>query len=118
MWLVLFKTLEGVSCYGDEPDVPEILPDPRVEKYNFNIDEKYGEFFEKDFIEPVDKLCDALMDFSEADYLGAGKCAKLREWLEGRLVRDMPEFLKPIYEKMFEFTSKAIEYNTGIVIQL
>lgn len=118
MWLVLFKTLEGIPYYGDEPDVPKILPDPRVEMYNFNIDEKHYESFEEDFVEPVDKLCDALLDFSEADYLGTRKCAKLREWLEERLVRDVPEFLKPIYEKMFEFTSKAIEYDTGIIIQL
>ncbi len=118
MWLVLFKTLESIPCYGDEPDVPEVLPDPRVEIYNFNIDEKYYEFFEEDFVEPVDKLCEALMDFSEADYLGAEKCVKLREWLGERLVRDVPKFLKPIYEKIFEFASKAIEYDTGIIIQL
>lgn len=118
MWFVLFKTLEGVPYYGDEPDVPEPLPDPRVEIYNFDIGKEYLGYFKQDFINPVDERLNALMDYTDVDYLNTEKCIKLEFWLKERLTRDLPEALNPIYEKLLEYASHAVELKTGVIVQL
>ena len=54
-----------------------------------------------------------------AEVLAINKaCKKLKSWLEERLQRDVSETLKPIYEKLLEFSSRAIELNTGVEIEL
>ena len=118
MWFVLFKTLEGVPYYGDEPDVPEPLPDPRVELYDFDIPREYWDFVENDFISPAYNLCHALFGFYDVDYLNTEQCNKLKSWLEERLTRDVPDYLKPIYEKLLEYTSRVVELKTGVIVQL
>lgn len=118
MWIALFKTLEGLPRYGNGPDIPEPLPDPRVEMYNFDISREHWDYVEQDFISPVYHLCDALLDFYDADYLNAEQCAKLKSWLEGRLTRDVPGYLSSIYEKLLEYTIQAVELNTGIMVEL
>ncbi|MDY6283870.1 MAG: hypothetical protein SPL19_09775 [Fibrobacter sp.] len=67
MWVILFKTLEGVDYYGDRPDALED-DDPRGEFYGFDIDRQYWNNLEADFIDPVDALCGTLL-FSSTENL-------------------------------------------------
>lgn len=117
MWFALFKTLENMPSYGPRPDLPP-LSDTRVERFYFRLAREYHDLFEMEFINPVDNLCGALMDLDESDFLDAGQCALLKPWLEERLKGDViPEF-RPVYEKLLEFATRAIELNTGVVVEL
>lgn len=120
MWFVLFKTLEGVPYYGDEPDVPEPLPDPRVEKYDFDFGANLEIWhqFKDDFVNPVNDLCGSLLDFGDCDYFDVEKCAKLKKWLEGRLAENVPDSFRPAYEKLLDYSSRAIVLKTGILVQV
>ncbi len=117
MWLALFKTLENMPSYGPVPTLPP-LPDERIEKFDFRLAKEMEELFEMEFINPVDNLCNALLDLDEFDFLDVGQCALLKPWLEERLKGNViPEF-RSIYEKLLEFATRAIELNTGVVVEL
>lgn len=117
MWFVLFLDLNNLEYYGYMPKIPKDR-EGRVEIYRFDIPREYWDCFEKDFINPVDGQLDALIDIGDVDFLNVDKCKKLKGWLEKRLQRDVPETFKPIYEKLLEFSSRAIELNTGVEIEL
>lgn len=120
MWFVLFKTLEGIPYYGGEPDVPELLPDPRVEKYDFDFGTNLATWrhFKDDFVIPVNGSCGSLLDLGDYDYFDIEKCAKLRSWLEKRLAADVPDSFKPAYEKLLDYASQAIALKTGVLVQV
>ncbi len=120
MWFVLFKTLEGIPYYGDEPDVPEPLPDPRVEKYDFDFSTNLEIWhqFKNDFVNPVNDSCGSLLDFGDCDYFDFEKCIKLKDWLEKRLAVDVPDTFKPAYENLLDYASQAIVLKTGVIVQV
>ncbi|MDD7298176.1 hypothetical protein SAMN05720469_102172 [Fibrobacter intestinalis] len=116
MWVILFKTLEGVDYYGDRPDAPED-GDPRAEFYDFDINREYWNILETDFINPVNDLCGSLLDFDEDDFFCVEQCVKLKTWIEKRFQQETCPALKPVYEKILEYAIKAIDLGTGIIIQ-
>ncbi|WP_288801157.1 hypothetical protein [uncultured Fibrobacter sp.] len=116
MWLILFKTLEGVPYYGDRPDAID-NGDARIETYDFSIGQEYEDLLEEDFINPMYNLCGSLVDIDESDFFDVEKCAMLVNWLENRFRQEVHPVLKPVYEKILEYAQKAIEYGTGIIIQ-
>ena len=117
MWFVLFLDLNNLEYYGYMPEIPKDR-DGRVEIYRFDVAREDWDLLLDDFIAPVCNLCNALIDIGDVDFLNADKCKKLKSWLEERLQRDVSETLKPIYEKLLEFSSRAIELNTGVEIEL
>ena len=117
MWFVLFLDLNNLEYYGYMPKIPKDR-EGRVEIYRFDVTREHWSLLLDDFIDPVCNLCEALIDIGDVDFLNADKCKKLKGWLEKRLQRDVPETFKPIYEKLLEFSSRAIELNTGVEIEL
>ena len=117
MWFVLFLDLNNLEYYGYIPEIPKDR-EGRVEIYRFDVTREHWDLLLDDFIDPVCNLCEALIDIGDVDFLNADKCKKLKGWLEKRLQRDVPETFKPIYEKLLEFSSRAIELNTGVEIEL
>ena len=116
MWVILFKTLEGVDYYGDRPDAPED-GDSRAEFYDFDINREYWNILETDFINPVNDLCGSLLDFDEDDFFCVEQCVKLKNWIEKLFQQEICPALKPVYEKILEYAIKAIDLGTGIIIQ-
>lgn len=112
----LFLDLEDLDYYGYIPEIPK-NKEGRVELFEFD-DEVFAELFDEDFIDEVNNLCDSYLDLTDVDYFDKEKCAKLKSWLTQRLVKELNPLLKPIYEKLLDFTSRAIELETGVVIQL
>ncbi len=117
MWFVLFLDLNNLEYYGYMPKIPKDR-EGRVEIYRFDIPREYWDCFEKDFINPVDGQLDALIDIGDVDFLNADKCKKIIEWLDDRLTKPTPPVLKPFYEKLREYSFRAVELNTGVEIQL
>lgn len=120
MWFVLFKTLGGVPYDGDEPDIPEPLPNPRVEKYDFDFGTNLEIWhqFKDDFVNPVNDSCGSLLDFGDCDYFDIEKCIKLKNWLEKQLAEDVSDLFRPTYEKLLDYTFRAIALKTGILVQV
>ena len=117
MRLGLVLTLEGTHYYGYVPCFSSIEKDSQsIESYE--LTEEDEELLDEDFVSPIDKLCNALIDPGEVDYLNAEQCKLMIKWLEQRLNKPVHPRLKEIYHKLIEFANKAIKLNTGIVFDL
>ncbi len=110
----LILSLEGLDYYGDIPEAP-YESGPNVEVYKFKMED--WPLFRDDFIEPVDKLCDVLLDYGDVDYFNAEKCKLLHGWLTERLEKPIVPRLEELYRKLDEFTLRAIDLNTGVVVE-
>ena len=117
MRLVLFLTLDGAQYYGYILffDVGE-EDSQRIESYE--LTEEDEDLLDADFIGPIDRLCDSLIDPRDVDYLNAGQCRLMLGWLEQRLNEPIDPRLETIYRKLVEFANRAIELDTGIVFDL
>ncbi len=110
----LILNLEGLKYYGDIPEAPQ-ESGPNVEVFQFDMED--WPLFRDDFIEPVDTLCDVLLDYSDVDYFDADKCKLLHGWLVERLEKPIQPRLAFLYRKLDEFALRAIELNTGVVVE-
>lgn len=115
MKLILVLSLEGLDYYGYIPETFRAKPG---QTESFELTEEDEDLLYKDFIDPIDKLCDSLIDPGDVDYLNAGQCRLMLGWLERRLKEPVSPRLETIYRKLVEFANKAIELNTGIVFDL
>ena len=104
MELVLVLSLEGLNYYGYIPETFQAKPG---QTESFELTEGDEDLLDKDFIGPIDRLCNSLIDPGDVDYLNAEQCKLMLGWLEWRL-----------YRKLVEFANKAIELGTGIVFDL
>lgn len=112
----LFHDFDGVSYYGDIPEPPLELT-PQVEHYSMELSDE--DLLNKDFIDPVDQLCGALLDIGDVDFLNARQCRMLAAWLETRLTqKPLHPRLRAIYTALLDYAHRAITYDTGIVIEL
>lgn len=114
MAIQLFLNLNGLKYYGDIPEKPE-NPSGRVEEYALSSDDI--KLFMKD-IGSLDAACNALLDLGDVDYFNAEKCGKLSEWIKERLEQPVSARYREILETLMSYCERAIELNTGVVIEL
>lgn len=73
----------------------------------------------KDFIDPVDRLCGALLGIGDVDFFNVSQCRLLASWLRARLAqKPLEPRLETIYTALLDYANRAIQYRTGIVIEL
>lgn len=115
MYFLLFLTFEGIKNDSYGPYVDDIYNDKRVAC--FPLETSDVNLFIED-IDEIDSKCEALLDYGDVDYFDAQKCAILNEWVAQRLQKPTV----PRYHKMLEVLSnycqRAVELNTGVVIEL
>ena len=116
-----------LSCYSSRwmernttdtflfPDVGEEDPQ-HIESYE--LTEEDEDLLDADFIDPIDRLRDSLIDLRDVDCLNAGQCRLMLGWLEQRLNEPIDPRLETIHRKLVEFANRAIELDTGIVFDL
>ena len=114
MHLVLFHSLNNLDYYGYIPKIP---------KYNLEQVEIFKLFpadYElfRDDIDSLDTACDAILDLGDVEYFNAEKCEKLRKWVGGRLEKPVSARYREILETLKVFCDRAIEFDTGVVIEL
>lgn len=118
MTLLLLLNKSQIKC--DEfgfPNYPE-PPDPRIEETLFDIDESYMDVLEEEFYEPMNNLCGTILDMWEQEFFDRNACEKIKPWLEDRLANsDVPEILVEPCKKLLEYVARAIDLNTGVVIE-
>lgn len=112
----LFLDMHNLKYYGDIPEKPENRQGS-VELFEFDR-RIYAALMNEDFIDEVNKFCDSCLDLTDVDFFDKDKCVKLKFWLEQRLTRELNPLLKPVYEKLLNYSARAIELGTGVVIQL
>lgn len=115
MELVLVLSLEGLNYYGYIPETFQAKPG---QTESFELTEGDEDLLDKDFIGPIDRLCNSLIDPGDVDYLNAEQCKLMLGWFEWRLTEPINPRLEMIYRKLVEFANKAIELGTGIVFDL
>lgn len=102
----LFLTLENMHWYGYIP-CPKDGDLSGVEVYQ--LEESDWPLPEANFLEPVDALCDALLDYGDIDFFDVDKCKKLSVWLEDQLAGNgATGRLRVLYEKLDEYARRAI----------
>lgn len=112
MKLILVLSLEELDYYGYIPETFQAKPG---QTESFELTEEDVNLLDNDFIDPTDKLCNALIDRGDVDYLNAEQCRLMLDWLEQRLKEPTDPRIETIYRELVEFDNKAIELDTGIV---
>ena len=117
MEFILFLTLNGIKIDTFGPHVDDINNDTRVEHYKSDMQLDDAALFLDD-IDDIDRKCNSLLDYGDVEWFDAKQCKKLLEWINERLKKP----IIPRYEKLLcvlkDFCSRAIELNTGVIIDL
>ena len=117
MHFILFLTFEGISfsVYGPYVENPE--SDRRVNYYKLVNNWDDIDLFYDD-INDINNTCGALLGYGDLDYFNASKCAKLEKWIEERLHKPLVPRYKEILETLKDYCHRAVELNTGVMIDL
>lgn len=115
MTIYLAKTLDNMKKYGDIYDL-SMEPDDRVEKYVFGSEE--NEWLVNNVIDGINAECDTLLDDGDYDYISCEKCNSLIKLLNNINLDVIPLKCKELIVKILEYSNLAIEYKTGIAIEL
>lgn len=112
MYIAVLKTDAPMEMYGD---IPEVYGSSNVEVF-------YGDW--EDGIAMCDYLLpllageiDNLLDIGDVDYFPASKCQVLATILVANEKELRTKLRDELLDALWEFTQKAIERNTGIVIE-
>ena len=110
----LFLRLDGLNYYGDIPEIPE-EPNEMVEEYFLSFEDI--KMILND-IDSIDDYCNALLDYGDVEFFDCEKCKKLNEWIDRRVKDEIePRYLE-ILKALETYCSRAIELNSGVVIEL
>ena len=115
MRLYLAKTLEGLSMYGPIYDLGSGVPG-KVEDYVMDYDEH--DWMMDNLIDQINATCDTLLDDGDVDYISAKKCENLISLLENLPDGFVPLKYLKVVSVLKDFATRAIEYNTGIAIEM
>lgn len=110
----LAKTLEGIKMYGPIYDLGTGGPD-KVEEF---VMEDVDDWFLNHMIEKINGTCDTLLDDGDVDYISAEKCKDLINMLNDLPDDYIPEEFINAVSVLKEYAHKAVEYNTGIEIEM
>ena len=117
MDIMLVLTLDGIEkYYGDIPEVGD-YPD-KYEEASFYEDGLDDLYLDEHFALPVNELCGSILGYGDVDYLDANKCKKLISWLEENTKKESNAKVVEIYNKLKEFAKRAVDLNTGIIIEM
>lgn len=116
MFFALITHPDRLTCsYGDIPDIK----DDECGAYElFELDDGDWSFLETEFVDAAYSVCHALLDYGDVDYLDAGQCALLQDWLDSRLDDSLEPRLRALYSKLSDYARQAQILGTGVVIEL
>ena len=115
MVIYLAKKLDDMKKYGPIYDL-SMEPEDRVETYAFDVAE--NEWLLNTIVDSINAKCGTLLDDGDYDYISADKCSNLKEVLEEVDLNSVPDKNRLLVKKMLEYADRAIEYNTGMAIEL
>ena len=87
----------------------------KIYSLSYEDSEKLSEDF---FLYNILKDTGLLLDLGDMDYANAEHCKVLKPRIEERLKKPITPRLKEMYTVLLDYVSRAIEYNTGVWIDL
>ena len=113
MFFELILNMEGCGYYGD---IPQVSLPGTYEMYLFDWEDM--ELLLPDFAGPINDLCGTLFDLGDVDWFGPDNCRRLKPWIEARLTGEIPARMRELYEVLLGYVTRAIELDTGVVVDL
>ena len=110
----LAKTLEGLKMYGPIYDFGTGGPEKVEEFFAEDVDD----WFLNNVIDKINAACETLLDDGDVDYISPEKCVSLIEVLDEIPDDVIPYELKRPISVLKEYAKRAIEYNTGVEIEM
>ena len=110
----LAKTLEGIKMYGPIYDLGTGGPD-KVEEYFM---EDINDWFLDNMIIKINSYCDTCLDDGDVDYIDSNRCKNLIEMIDDLPSDFVPDEFTEAIEVLRSFAQRAIEYDTGIEIEM
>lgn len=110
----LAKTLEGIKMYGPIYDLGTGGPD-KVDQY---ITDDINDWFLDNMVDKINATCDTLLDDGDVDYIAADKCKELIIMINSLPNAYIPLECKKTIEVLLDYAKRAVEYNTGIEIEM
>lgn len=110
----LAKTLEGLKMYGPIYDLGTGGPETVEEFVTDDIDD----WFLDNMVDRINDVCDTLLDDGDVDYIGAEKCEDLLHMIDNLPDGFVPNVFVETVEVLKDFAKRAIEYDTGIEIEM
>lgn len=114
MKLQLAKTLDGTGMYGPIYDLGTGGPD-KVEEFYFDDE---TDWFLDNMVDRINAACDTILDYGDYDYIAADKCQDLLNMIKKLPCGYVPEEYSPLIKTLESYASKALQYNTGIAIEM
>ena len=115
MRFYLAKTLNNMKMYGPIPDLL-VEPEERVESYI--ISEEEIDWILENMVYDINYHCGTNLDDGDYDFVNPDGCRELINYLDNLPKDFVPSKYKGMIEKLKEYAQRAIEYNTGIAIEL
>ncbi len=116
MMFALIKDATKLDMYGD---IPEVFGATEEEAEVYNGDWDDGVMLCENLLPSMDeKIEDCLLDLSDIDYFDKSKCIILNSILYDKLNEPCSERLHELYTILNDFVKRAINMNTGVVIEL
>ncbi|KAA8819807.1 hypothetical protein CSQ85_03665 [Bifidobacterium rousetti] len=116
MQAVLFHDFDSIpSYYGNVPNGPY---GPGFHSEVYRMRESDRDPMDEDFTDEVNRLCDTTLGYGDVDFFDPEQCRLLAGWLEARLTQPITPRLADIYRHLLDYARRAVQYNTGIVIEL
>lgn len=110
----LTKTLIGIKMYGPIYDLGTGGPD-KVEEY---VADDIDDWFLDNMIDRINSACDTLLDDGDVDYISAKKCENLIDMINNLPDNYIPSEFQETIAVLLSYAKRAIEYGTGIEIEM
>lgn len=115
MSFYLVKSLDHVNYYGN---VPEPAPGHEDAFEEYVLNQSDIKALNDHFVDAINDRCGTLLALSDVDFFDADKCRMLVAWLDEQLEPSPEEIAEPLYRKLREYACRAIELDTGVVVEL
>ncbi len=114
MMFQLAKTIEGIKMYGPIYDLGTGWPD-KIEEYRTD---DLNDWFLNNMVDKINAECATLLDDGDVDYIDAERCKNLVDLIESLPHNFIPIEHKKSMDVLLDYAHRAIEYNTGIEIEM
>lgn len=118
MILQLLLTLSGINKYYGH--IPETYGhSDKIEEFELeNDDREIDWYLDEHFAIPINEKCNSILGYGDVDFLDAEKCKVMIPWLKKNIKSESRKDIVLFYNKLLEFSNKAIELKTGIIIEM
>ena len=110
----LAKTLDGMGMYGPVPNFSTADPS-NIETF---FADDVNDWFLDNMVIKINSYCDTCLDDGDIDYIDAKRCENLIDMIDELPSGFVPDEFTEAIDVLRDYAQRAIEYNTGIEIEM